>query len=102
MAVIRVIEHRARHVAGAVIDRRAAAMDDVDRPARLEIILENDSGAQRERRRQRVGRPEAIEERRSEPDLVVRSEEHTSELQSLMRSSYAVFCLKKKKSIHKL
>src|SRR3546814_6723554 len=27
----------------------------------------------------------------------VRSEEHTSELQSLMRSSYAVFCLKKKK-----
>src|SRR3546814_3404261 len=28
---------------------------------------------------------------------VERSEEHTSELQSLMRSSYAVFCLKKKK-----
>src|SRR3546814_6290317 len=30
-----------------------------------------------------------------------RSEEHTSELQSLMRISYAVFCLKKKKT-HKL
>src|SRR3546814_5598640 len=29
--------------------------------------------------------------------LVERSEEHTSELQSLMRISYAVFCLKKKK-----
>src|SRR3546814_9808445 len=29
----------------------------------------------------------------------VRSEEHTSELQSLMRISYAVFCLKKKKQI---
>src|SRR3546814_6954549 len=28
---------------------------------------------------------------------VSRSEEHTSELQSLMRTSYAVFCLKKKK-----
>src|SRR3546814_2534251 len=28
---------------------------------------------------------------------VTRSEEHTSELQSLMRNSYAVFCLKKKK-----
>src|SRR3546814_9330916 len=28
---------------------------------------------------------------------VVRSEEHTAELQSLMRSSYAVFCLKNKK-----
>src|SRR3546814_3185153 len=30
-------------------------------------------------------------------DPIVRSEEHTSELQSLMRISYAVFCLKKKK-----
>src|SRR3546814_2549200 len=29
--------------------------------------------------------------------IVIRSEEHTSELQSLMRISYAVFCLKKKK-----
>src|SRR3546814_10646564 len=29
-------------------------------------------------------------------DAVIRSEEHTSELQSLMRISYAVFCLKKK------
>src|SRR3546814_7984736 len=29
-----------------------------------------------------------------------RSEEHTSELQSLMRISYAVFCLKKKKKTH--
>src|SRR3546814_5363319 len=31
-----------------------------------------------------------------------RSEEHTSELQSLMRISYAVFCLKKKKNIDRL
>src|SRR3546814_2768507 len=30
-------------------------------------------------------------------DARIRSEEHTSELQSLMRISYAVFCLKKKK-----
>src|SRR3546814_9396586 len=30
-----------------------------------------------------------------------RSEEHTSELQSLMRISYAVFCLKKKKTTYK-
>src|SRR3546814_3864018 len=29
-----------------------------------------------------------------------RSEEHTSELQSLMRISYAVFCLKKKNSVY--
>src|SRR3546814_13290146 len=31
-----------------------------------------------------------------------RSEEHTSELQSLMRISYAVFCLKKKKKYHQI
>src|SRR3546814_2155055 len=31
---------------------------------------------------------------------VKRSEEHTSELQSLMRTSYAVFCLKKKNTLH--
>src|SRR3546814_1982931 len=38
----------------------------------------------------------------SEPAWILaswRSEEHTSELQSLMRISYAVFCLKKKKNI---
>src|SRR3546814_3049298 len=32
------------------------------------------------------------------PTFAFRSEEHTSELQSLMRISYAVFCLKKKKN----
>src|SRR3546814_2676481 len=35
--------------------------------------------------------------RAGEIERHVRSEEHTSELQSLMRTSYAVFCLKKKK-----
>src|SRR3546814_7828988 len=35
------------------------------------------------------------------PILIARSEEHTSELQSLMRISYAVFCLKKKNNTHK-
>src|SRR3546814_4072344 len=39
-----------------------------------------------------AGCDEAVEE------LHERSEEHTSELQSLMRISYAVFCLKKKKT----
>src|SRR3546814_3126654 len=38
---------------------------------------------------------DAIEAART---MVDRSEEHTSELQSLMRNSYAVFCLKKKKN----
>src|SRR3546814_2701386 len=34
----------------------------------------------------------------SRRDHLIRSEEHTSELQSLMRISYAVFCLKKKQN----
>src|SRR3546814_6108521 len=36
------------------------------------------------------------------PEPAERSEEHTSELQSLMRISYAVFCLKKKKNTNKI
>src|SRR3546814_6871142 len=43
---------------------------------------------------------EAGMEERGEGLLGMRSEEHTSELQSLMRISYAVFCLKKKKQKH--
>src|SRR3546814_9396585 len=54
------------------------------------------------RRRQRTGRrlqvALGIRTRRQYVVVAVqRSEEHTSELQSLMRISYAVFCLKKKK-----
>src|SRR3546814_9012280 len=33
--------------------------------------------------------------------IQIRSEEHTSEIQSLMRISYAVFCLTQKKNIHR-
>src|SRR3546814_4941227 len=44
-------------------------------------------------RRQQFGRAHA-----AEGGQRIRSEEHTSELQSLMRISYAVFCLTKKKS----
>src|SRR3546814_5800680 len=38
-----------------------------------------------------------IDARETAPEIARRSEEHTSELQSLMRISYAVFCLQKKK-----
>src|SRR3546814_7202700 len=38
----------------------------------------------------------AVDDRGGDVDEALRSEEHTSELQSLMRISYAVFCLKKK------
>src|SRR3546814_6382279 len=62
--------------------------------------------AARDRRRGAVGRGAArrlASRRPARPDAAVarcrgRSEEHTSELQSLMRISYAVFCLKKKKT----
>src|SRR3546814_2620102 len=40
----------------------------------------------------------AVEQSNFDSYQVLRSEEHTSELQSLMRISYAVFCLKKKKT----
>src|SRR3546814_3182224 len=50
--------------------------------------------AQRRHAEVRVGRQE-IGRRGVQVGEVARSEEHTSELQSLMRSSYAVFCLKK-------
>src|SRR3546814_10352344 len=44
-------------------------------------------------------RPVPVRDGTADPLLHSRSEEHTSELQSLMRISYAVFCLKKKNTI---
>src|SRR3546814_6107877 len=56
------------------------------------IFVERQSeGALAGRRVERHGLAKAVQSRDQ------RSEEHTSELQSLMRTSYAVFCLKKKK-----
>src|SRR3546814_1681374 len=52
------------------------------------------------RRLQPLFAPEARLERDQPLSVFERSEEHTSELQSLMRISYAVFCLKKKKNIN--
>src|SRR3546814_8640903 len=48
----------------------------------------------------RAGFVRALSMARGCPPGAARSEEHTSELQSLMRISYAVFCLKKKKQRH--
>src|SRR3546814_1429132 len=62
------------------------------------------SGAQRvsgeisDERRNHVERPARMAFRRGLESIGWRSEEQTSELQSLMRISYAVFCLKKKKT----
>src|SRR3546814_1216839 len=69
------------------------ARADID-PARVERVGEP-------ARARYVARPHG---RRQPVRRVVgeRSEEHTSELQSLMRISYAVFCLKKKKKKNKI
>src|SRR3546814_10338920 len=61
---------------------------------RLRLLFTQPADADEPRpRRRRSARRESCASARSRP----RSEEHTSELQSLMRISYAVFCLKKKK-----
>src|SRR3546814_7642784 len=55
-----------------------------------QIVPQADSGTEQDRH---DGNMQAV-------DKAGRSEEHTSELQSLMRISYAVFCLKKKNNNH--
>src|SRR3546814_6304995 len=55
----------------------------------VDASVSSDVGLHRKRGRSTIAR------------FPTRSEEHTSELQSLMRISYAVFCLKKKKNIQK-
>src|SRR3546814_7807559 len=73
-------DHDARHTKAAA-DRQAA--DELARRAR-----------RRHRRGHVIEQPVILVIAQDERGL--RSEEHTSELQSLMRISYAVFCLKKK------
>src|SRR3546814_4194243 len=72
----------------------------IERPAKLcrvsiyaarPGVIIGKQGADIEKLRKKLG-----ELKNSDVSLNIRSEEHTSELQSLMRSSYAVFCLKQK------
>src|SRR3546814_3120862 len=77
------------------------------RPVRLLLDADLDAaqlcrpartGARRDGVSRRAGRPsEDGPDGKGDGPNPARSEEHTSELQSLMRNSYAVFCLKKKK-----
>src|SRR3546814_10483878 len=53
----------------------------------------------RRRRRLAAGPPRGNRPYRFNPPVAQCSEEHTSELQSLMRISYAAFCLKKKNNV---
>src|SRR3546814_5557069 len=58
------------------------------------------AGGRKSRRHTKRARPRAHLATRTPTPLYGRSEEHTSELQSLMRISYAVFCLNKKRTTH--
>src|SRR3546814_10310834 len=64
------------------------------RSSRFYLILRSPAGRQPGRASRRTHAADAAV-------LLRRSEEHTSELQSLMRISYAVFCLKKKTNNNK-
>src|SRR3546814_9467535 len=68
----------------------------ISRPARA-IPMDGRSGSATTRPWTSAGSPSAISLDFGRIGRMKRSEEHTSELQSLMRISYAVFCLKKKK-----
>src|SRR3546814_10976885 len=69
--------------------QQAAAADRVPDPGAVRVVTGQESGAGRGAGGCDVVVPQAHR---------VRSEEHTSELQSLMRISYDVFCLKNKKT----
>src|SRR3546814_4989843 len=86
-------------VAGAVVDD-----DDLEAVGRERLGLEGADQAGQQARsavgrhdHRHLGGHRITVRLRTDP----RSEEHTSELQSLMRISYAVFCLKKKKNTQK-
>src|SRR3546814_6002225 len=80
---------------GFVLRRRQRKQDRLDHQHQADdrpAPVAEDPVQEGEHREQQLGDP-----RQPAEAAEVRSEEHTSELQSLMRISYAVFCLKKKK-----
>src|SRR3546814_8637009 len=76
-----------------------STLDPRDRLSKLEHVLYPRAHEGRSDRRSRLPRYELDPSARGARPRGRRSEEHTSELQSLMRISYAVFCLKKKNQI---
>src|SRR3546814_7454163 len=106
--VVREVQRRLAVVAGADDERRRRNSREVVAP--VEGLDRFDAARHDIRRGEHGGLPrllalELLRVLRDPPGRIelqarhVRSEEHTSELQSLMRISYAVFCLKKKKHI---
>src|SRR3546814_1896829 len=82
--------------------RSAMAAQPVDAGKEIEVLSDAEVAVEREllgHVSQAIARLRGIPAQ-VEPGHPSRSEEHTSELQSLMRISYAVFCLKKKKKLY--
>src|SRR3546814_8304006 len=84
----------ARRPAG---DRVGVETGDFDRRNRRRAAAECKRRCERQGDGERTRHPRIMRQQ-----LWLRSEEHTSELQSLMRISYAVFCLKKKKHTQRI
>src|SRR3546814_1808685 len=84
-------EHRSKTLAGAVVDD----LKETPRPViAVPVVLDRDPAAICQHKGRDI---DSIAMRMfGQVSGHIRSEEHTSELQSLMRISYAVFCLKKK------
>src|SRR3546814_6951437 len=77
------------------IGRRYLA--DAERPS-LGVVL----AGNRRPRHWATGKAQGFDAFDAKTEALARSEEHTSELQSLMRTSYAVFCLKKTNTIRNI
>src|SRR3546814_9548479 len=100
------MQYRIDHFGEGIDDR--AIIDAVKRQRNAERVQREQSvalararaAARAAKLRANSARIEAQIAKGPDPALVQGSEEHTSELQSLMRISYAVFCLKKKNNIN--
>src|SRR3546814_7595959 len=89
---VALVELDVEHVdAGELLEQHALAFHDGFTGQRADVAQAEHGGAVGDHRHQVAAR-----------GVVARSEEHTSELQSLMRLSYAVFCLKKKNNKNKM
>src|SRR3546814_4144557 len=102
----RLLSHRAAHGAVQLLALTVADLDGIVAVLRGALDLGDDDGAGLDHGDavdaavlvEHLRHAQLAAEKPSEwhrPSSTTRSEEHTSELQSLMRNSYAVFCLKK-------
>src|SRR3546814_2668525 len=92
VATVRCDKDVAADLRGAIASPKVKHFAAITKPADVGALLRAIDGYMRLCNR--------IDADRADQVLAGRSEEHTSELQSLMRNSYAVFCLKKKNKKH--